>query len=159
MTFIKHARLTSDVKFGENNNGNKYAYGGLAYDLYRGKNADGTANYQTTFMNLTTMDERIISFLERFGKKGRLFKFVGEITAGEPYKNKKDEWQSNIRLNLKSVDFPEIRVSNNSNNSSDSNNSGSVNTSNESNSSHAPSDEAEQNGEDLFAQFWGDEEK
>lgn len=107
---VKHMRLTRDVVIKENN-GRKYGLGSGVYDIYRGKNEDGTPKFEPVFINLLVNGDREVSFLENFGKKGSIFKFTGEITPGAPYQNKTSgDWISTINLAVRTADFAEIRV-------------------------------------------------
>lgn len=105
---IKHMRLIKDMKV-ETNQTRKYALGTGVYDVYKGKNPDGTSRFDSIFINLIANGEKEVSFLESFGNKGAILKFAGDITPGKPYQNKNGEWVSTINLTIKTVEFSEVR--------------------------------------------------
>jgi single-stranded DNA-binding protein len=147
MSFVKHMRLGKDVEVKKNSNDNEFVTGSAAYDVYRGKN-----NRETVWINFIANGPQA-EFLKKFGKKGSVLKFYGEITPGNAYK-KDDKMVSTINLSIDNVKFSEISSGNQQ--SGAQSGTGSQTASTPSTSEESKADELKET-DDIFNEFWNEE--
>lgn len=140
--FTKHMRLGRDPEMRKTSNGNKAVYISAAYDTYVG------GENKTTWVNISLFD-RQAEFIMKYGKKGYVFKFSGEIWT-EEY-DKRDGSGKGMSLNMlaESVKFPEVRSNNQSNNNE---------VNNQSISSEPVNSVEEDYGDSFFDDFFEEQE-
>lgn len=145
MSFVKHMRLGKDVEVKTNANNNEFVTGSAAYDVYRGKD-----NTETVWINFIANGPQA-EFLKKFGKKGSVLKFYGEITPGNAYK-KDDKLVSTIQLSIDNVKFSEVRLGNQQSGTSTTDSSSSS-----SEATKASKQEELDETKDIFDEFWEEE--
>lgn len=155
--FVKHMRLGRDPEMKTTQKGTKVVNISAVYDTYvNGENVP-------TWVNISLFDKQA-EFLTKYGKKGYVFKFSGDIWLNE-FERQDGTKGKGLNMVADSVKFSEVRTGsqNNSNSNSGSNNNSSSNQSNNSynnqtsSNSYEPS-EAVSEGESIFEEFFNEGE-